>query len=495
MTAKPSKRIGKRRVAVAAILTLALLSVLVPAAVSTADGQTGPYVTFYTVTAPELPESSELSDIKLAAFPTPYCKLEAAGGRVADPGIPPDPGNDYGAFVGWYTAPQGAADAKRFDFSANRTEDASAFAHFRTDVLASFLDGNDNVFLTKSVPIGGKISAPDKNEMAIFSGVVGQVFSHWTVEGNSNIEYDFDTVPDTDVVLKPVFLQEKSHYVFFYSEGTQVPFTTVTNGGTVSKPEDPSRAGYEFAGWTKDRAGETPFNFANDTIDENTILYAQWTGLSVGYTVMLWNERSGISAGASFDPGDYEYYGHSVGPMAKAGTDLTSVANKAEAVAGGFAEAIAAAVADAQAAKKNDATDKIHFLDTEGYVIRSSSSAVLGDGGTIVNVYFPRKEYTIAFDLDRAGGEMTIAGRTYASGGDTYEIRAKLGQNVADVWPLRPAATFNNLGAYAFQGWLAKGDPVVYSSKQLVLGGAIASTADASDRIVLTGNGSTTASR
>jgi uncharacterized repeat protein (TIGR02543 family) len=52
---------------------------------------------------------------------------------------------------------------------------------------------------------------------------------------------------------------------------------TLTRGGLAAKPAaDPVLAGKNFAGWYKEAAGTTPWNFAADTVTANTTIYAKW---------------------------------------------------------------------------------------------------------------------------------------------------------------------------------------------------------------------------
>ncbi len=51
---------------------------------------------------------------------------------------------------------------------------------------------------------------------------------------------------------------------------------TITYGNLVTVPVAPSNPGYLLTHWSLDVAGEEPFNFATDIIEEDTILYAQW---------------------------------------------------------------------------------------------------------------------------------------------------------------------------------------------------------------------------
>lgn len=61
----------------------------------------------------------------------------------------------------------------------------------------------------------------------------------------------------------------------------------IQEGQKISKPEDPTRAGYQFIGWTTDASGESIYSFGSNVTSSFT-LYAQW--LEEGatfYTVVL----------------------------------------------------------------------------------------------------------------------------------------------------------------------------------------------------------------
>lgn len=61
-----------------------------------------------------------------------------------------------------------------------------------------------------------------------------------------------------------------------------------TNGGSVVKPiqvsyqenievsQIPTREGYKFSGWYKDKSCNKKWDIKNDTVEETTILYAGW---------------------------------------------------------------------------------------------------------------------------------------------------------------------------------------------------------------------------
>jgi uncharacterized repeat protein (TIGR02543 family) len=58
--------------------------------------------------------------------------------------------------------------------------------------------------------------------------------------------------------------------------GSDVAVLTIDNGAKATKPADPTRTGYVFAGWFSDEALTTAFDFET-ALTANTTLYAKWT--------------------------------------------------------------------------------------------------------------------------------------------------------------------------------------------------------------------------
>ena len=61
-------------------------------------------------------------------------------------------------------------------------------------------------------------------------------------------------------------------------KGNNLIYKTVEVKGAnpISKPEDPSRERYQFAGWFKEEACENEWNFTTDIVMKNTRLFAKW---------------------------------------------------------------------------------------------------------------------------------------------------------------------------------------------------------------------------
>ena len=58
--------------------------------------------------------------------------------------------------------------------------------------------------------------------------------------------------------------------------GEQISAQTITKGGNVTKPADPTAEGWTFGGWYADATFSVTFNF-DSAIDANTTIYAKWT--------------------------------------------------------------------------------------------------------------------------------------------------------------------------------------------------------------------------
>lgn len=85
------------------------------------------------------------------------------------------------------------------------------------------------------------------------------------------------------------FLKKINYTVSYDAQGGgTVQPSTVVNGKTVAKPEDPERDGYTFIGWYTDTAYMTPFLFDAQPVTGNITLYAYWletSPVNAEYTV------------------------------------------------------------------------------------------------------------------------------------------------------------------------------------------------------------------
>lgn len=71
-----------------------------------------------------------------------------------------------------------------------------------------------------------------------------------------------------------------TYTVSFQSNGgTEVAPLGAVFDTTIIKPEDPTREGYAFAGWYRNQSLNVAWDFANDKVQDATVLWAKWTAV------------------------------------------------------------------------------------------------------------------------------------------------------------------------------------------------------------------------
>lgn len=139
----------------------------------------------------------------------------------------------------------------------------------------------------QSVKYGKNVSAllPDgyiENVTAKTVDGVTFLFGGWykQAEGKDKVDFAVDLMPDSDWELFAKWLPPV-HTVTFYTKtmagDTAVHHTErVEHGQTTAAPADPTRTGYQFAGWRIDANSASPYEFDNMPIMRDTAIYAGW---------------------------------------------------------------------------------------------------------------------------------------------------------------------------------------------------------------------------
>lgn len=109
----------------------------------------------------------------------------------------------------------------------------------------------------------GRVTPDKKNKTVTLTAAI---------EGEGYTDYvQFTlTVPGTDP-------EERFTVTFEPNGGTAVEKQTVKSDEKVSLPAQPTRSGYTFGGWYKDAKLAEKWDFENDAVFENLILYAKWS--------------------------------------------------------------------------------------------------------------------------------------------------------------------------------------------------------------------------
>ena len=116
----------------------------------------------------------------------------------------------------------------------------------------------------------------------------GYTFSGWYTEASGGSKFDFSTAITSDFTLYAHWTSASSgsgdftpspttYTVTFDSNGgSAVPAQTVENGATATVPAEPTKEGYVFGGWHTSPSNDSPFDFSDNIINSNVILYAFW---------------------------------------------------------------------------------------------------------------------------------------------------------------------------------------------------------------------------
>ena len=112
----------------------------------------------------------------------------------------------------------------------------------------------------------------------------GFTFGGWYTDSDFTTAFSFSTEITANITLyaKWIDANKTVYTVTFNSDGTETK-RTVAEGEKASKPTDPTKTGYTFAGWYN---GETAFDF-NTAITANITLTAKWSAITYSITYAL----------------------------------------------------------------------------------------------------------------------------------------------------------------------------------------------------------------
>ena len=206
-----------------------------------------------------------------------------------------------------------------------------------------------------------------------------------------------EVAADGGTVLQ-VYYDRNTYAIYYHTNGgNYIDPTVALYGADVSQPSDPTRAGYDFAGWYVDETLENAYKHPSTMPATDQSVYAKWEPKSsTKYTVVYWLEN------ATNDGYDY-------------GGIKTMYARPGTTVSGSDTN------------------------PTQGYVFNSAKTdknvVVNGDGSTVVNVYYDRGTYTITFKVFNDGYfDDEDDPRDYTTKSE-WTITAKYGQEILDQWP------------------------------------------------------------
>ncbi|MDO4445736.1 MAG: InlB B-repeat-containing protein, partial [Bacillota bacterium] len=140
----------------------------------------------------------------------------------------------------------------------------------------------------------------------------GYTFKGWSDTKDGQVVYadekqvtNLTSTADGTIELYAVW--EINHYdaTFDSQGGSTVNTQTVNYNENLTKPQDPTRAGYTFAGWYKDNKFQNAWNFDTDKMPaKNITLYAKWNlnASELNHVPTITAENVTLTVGDKFDP-------------------------------------------------------------------------------------------------------------------------------------------------------------------------------------------------
>lgn len=155
----------------------------------------------------------------------------------------------------------------------------------------TFDSQSGSVVVSQSAEEGARIVEPAAPTRANYT------FAGWYKDAGFATSWNFST----DTVTQSLTLYAKwvsgavpVFRVSFDSQGgSTIASKTVAQGEKITEPTAPARAGYTFAGWFKEAAGTTPWNFTSDTVSAALTLYAKWVAASVPTFSVTFDSQGG----------------------------------------------------------------------------------------------------------------------------------------------------------------------------------------------------------
>jgi uncharacterized repeat protein (TIGR02543 family) len=257
---------------------------------------------------------------------------------------------------------------------------------------------------------GNKVSV--KISLPYVGFMDGQNFAGWVLQGENGIT-NLGDYPTYGSTLEPLYENDKTYqlnvtqqiypylnsgnwlvfdnYIDQDDDTTTASYTSpvfVNEGENTVAPATPTRTGYEFKGWYKEKSFTNRFIFGS-TINEDTTVYAKWEAKETTYRVTFWQQMNTDPVDADDADKTYSHY------------TPTAVTVIRTAHTG---DQVSITEADTRLGNRNDSTTDygemgFYFV----YNANKSDTApvtVKGDGSTVLNVYYDRKTITISFYTD-----------------------------------------------------------------------------------------------
>lgn len=174
---------------------------------------------------------------------------------------PKNPTKTNYEFDGWYL------NNSKYNFSTKVTSDITLVAHWKEAIkyTVTFDSVGGSEVSPQTVSAGGKATKPADPTKS------GVIFKEWRLNGAA---YDFNSAVNGNITLVALYREAAQYTVTFNSNGgSAVNSQTITEGGKVTKPTNPTKMAHTFSKWT---LNGSEYDF-NRTVTGSITLVAEWT--------------------------------------------------------------------------------------------------------------------------------------------------------------------------------------------------------------------------
>ena len=212
----------------------------------------------------------------------------------------PTPTREGYTFLNWCSEPVGGHS---IGTSKIYTADTTIYAHWvKKSYTVTFDSHSGSAVPSQTVEYGDKATRPTDPIRG------GWIFDDWYVDEIYTAKFDFDTPITGPRTIYAKWIPDLRNFTvtFNVDGGSAVPSQTVIEGGKVTKPDDPTKEGFTFAGWYANSRKTRGFDFENTEIDADTTSYAKWVNpATIQYHVSFMKGTTRILSQQRVYSGDY----------------------------------------------------------------------------------------------------------------------------------------------------------------------------------------------
>ena len=306
------------------------------------------------------------------------------------------------------------------------------------------------------------------------------------VTGFTALFFQPDTIAADGSTVFEVYYDRNYYLMNFDMDGGYGTAPVYARYGTAFTVADPTKSGWSFVDWELELVEGEPATEAQKELSfptaipaENRTYKAIWDHSTTTYTVVYWAEKANPESDGSYD---YSYWGSKT-ISADSGTEVTAVDYSTD-ISG---------LIDSEYFTYNSELTETEEGKNPDYDPEKGKVIVNGDGSTILNVYYDRKDYFIKFYYlkedsngkqyvaTNTGGASNANGKYFnadwsgstsdvkltlptdnadkyddeqfdTNGGNKYYyfvLKAKYGETIMELWPAAPLTAKD----YTFVSW------------------------------------------